>query len=299
MRINDFFNKHFREIANRLSRKSESDLSFSTNNDKRISEDMDVSVLDLKVNDSELKERLDKIEPETKDSLHEDKKNELTLRFRKWLDSFDGILSESIQFEDNTKKEIDLFTLFSEFIALKNEVKLENRQFKRNADQFKLSLDLLQSGFESLLKEQSSHKETINNLREAVLKSIIIEIFDIRDRIEDSLRILKSRRYSLFRRIFRRKDQVAATLIEGQEMLMNRLDRMLISHGVLPIETENKTLDPHLMRVIEVENYLDKGDGIVLEEIRKGFLLNGTVLRIADVKVNKRKNVVNLTVTNN
>jgi molecular chaperone GrpE len=46
-------------------------------------------------------------------------------------------------------------------------------------------------------------------------------------------------------------------------------------------------LDPVTMTAVETGNNLKVENGIVLEELRKGFLYKDQVLRLAEVKVNR------------
>jgi molecular chaperone GrpE len=57
--------------------------------------------------------------------------------------------------------------------------------------------------------------------------------------------------------------------------------------GVQPMETGGKKFDSNLHDCLLVENNPKQPDGIVLEELHKGFVWNGQVLRHAKVKVNK------------
>ncbi len=71
-------------------------------------------------------------------------------------------------------------------------------------------------------------------------------------------------------------------------MSLRRLDRTLSDYRVRPIEVLDQALDPHTMRVVEVESRTDRASGMVTGELRKGFIWDGEPLRPADVKVNKR-----------
>jgi len=113
-------------------------------------------------------------------------------------------------------------------------------------------------------------------------------ILDIRDRIEQGITASEKVRSSWLGKIAG-AEKGRETLIEGQKMTMRNLDRLLASYGVSPIETAGKEFDPFIMRAVEVEKRSDFTNGVVLEEIRKGFLLNGQILRPAEVKVNKGK----------
>lgn len=73
---------------------------------------------------------------------------------------------------------------------------------------------------------------------------------------------------------------------EGLKLSIKQFQDVLKQEGVERIETENKHFDPKIMEAVEVE----KGDeGKVLSEIRAGYILNGEVLRVAQVKVGKQK----------
>ena len=183
--------------------------------------------------------------------------------------------------------ETDLFSLFSGLLALKNEVRLESRQFKNALDQFRSVLDLLRSGHEAALLEQAARRQEMTEIKRIAITPIIMDILDIRDRIEAGIRLIKSKKPSLIKRIFRKKNELSGTFLEGQEMMLNRMDGMLLSNGVTPIDYVGRIMDPHLMKAIEIERLPGKEDGMVTEEIRKGFMMDGKVLRPADVKVNR------------
>jgi molecular chaperone GrpE len=58
-------------------------------------------------------------------------------------------------------------------------------------------------------------------------------------------------------------------------------------YQVLPIDCVGKALDPHTMNAVEIAHDPKVANGTVVEELRKGFLFENEVLRLAEVKVNK------------
>ncbi len=75
------------------------------------------------------------------------------------------------------------------------------------------------------------------------------------------------------------------SVLEGVDMVRRKLEKMLDSEGVSPIEAVGKAFDPHMHEaVLEVESP-DHPDGTVIEEVRKGYLYRGRVLRASMVKV--------------
>jgi len=64
--------------------------------------------------------------------------------------------------------------------------------------------------------------------------------------------------------------------------------RVLAKHGVAPIETQGKNFDPSLHEAVATEETDAKPDGSILEEVRRGWLLDGRVLRPAGVRIARR-----------
>jgi molecular chaperone GrpE len=74
--------------------------------------------------------------------------------------------------------------------------------------------------------------------------------------------------------------------IKGVRMIHQQMRDVLAQHGLQPIEALGQPFDPFrheaLMKVEEKE----RPDGIILEEILKGYTLDGNVIRPTKVKVN-------------
>ncbi len=71
---------------------------------------------------------------------------------------------------------------------------------------------------------------------------------------------------------------------EGLKVSINQFLDVLKSEGVSKIETEGAEFNPATMEAIGTG---DGEEGKVIEEIRIGYLLNGKLLRAAQVKVGK------------
>ncbi len=68
--------------------------------------------------------------------------------------------------------------------------------------------------------------------------------------------------------------------------IRNQMIKILSTYGFTPIEAKGKKFDPYLHEVIAVNQSDD--DGIVLEEIQKGYKLNDEVIRTSKVIVGKK-----------
>ena len=80
------------------------------------------------------------------------------------------------------------------------------------------------------------------------------------------------------------------TLLEGIEMVRRKLWKALSCEGLCPIEAVGKPFDPHMHEAVQKVGTSDYPDGTVVEEVRKGYLLNGKVLRPSLVKVSFSRN---------
>jgi molecular chaperone GrpE len=81
--------------------------------------------------------------------------------------------------------------------------------------------------------------------------------------------------------------QLIESLRTGQHITLRRLNQILSEYHLRPLEALDKPLDPHTMKVVEVESRADVAQGIVLDELRKGFFWDEELLRPAEVKVAK------------
>jgi len=74
--------------------------------------------------------------------------------------------------------------------------------------------------------------------------------------------------------------------IKGVELIFAQLFSTLKKQGLRQIEAEGKQFDPYLHEVM-MQEPSDK-DGIILEELQKGYMLNDKVLRHSKVKIGKK-----------
>ncbi len=83
------------------------------------------------------------------------------------------------------------------------------------------------------------------------------------------------------------KASAPAALLEGIGMTARLFRTALEKHGVRAIESVGKPFDPSLHQAVaQVES--DGPENVVTDEIQKGYLLEGRVLRAAMVRVSRR-----------
>ncbi|MGB5064722.1 MAG: nucleotide exchange factor GrpE [Candidatus Competibacter sp.] len=211
------------------------------------------------------------------------RKEHLLERFRAYLDELPDADPTA---EEN--RHTNLYSLFAELVALKNEVKLESRQVKTVLEEFRAVFETLQASQSQLGGELDHARNALPEQRRAALKPILLELLDLHDRLEAGLRALQNYRPSPLSRLCRREQTLLQAVAQGQEISLRRLDQILNTQQVTALAARSQPLDPHTMRAAELDRRPDLANGIVTEELRKGYTWQGELLRLAEVKVNRQ-----------
>ena len=107
-------------------------------------------------------------------------------------------------------------------------------------------------------------------------ESLILEFLPVLDNLERALATARS-------------GVDAQAVAEGLEIIVRLFQTTLEKAGVKAIEALGRDFDPNLHQAAaQVESH-DGRDNIVVEEVRKGYVLEGRLLRPAMVKVSKVK----------
>ncbi len=213
--------------------------------------------------------------------------DELVDEFRQFLQQARETPEEAEAGTDNER--VDLFRLFTELAALKSEIKLESRQVKEAIDRFGALFDTLREHNRRLTQDLAREQDRNAEQLRAQKKPLLLEIIDIKDRLESTLASLRSYRPTWCERRMARATEFRQSLLEGLEITMRRLDQLLANHDVTRLKTLGLPLDPHSMRVAEVRADPRQGDGVVIDELRAGYKLGDDILRLAEVVVNRHK----------
>jgi molecular chaperone GrpE len=141
---------------------------------------------------------------------------------------------------------------------------------RKRAEDYLSRLKYLQADLENLKKRFEREAEQVKNYCN---ERLIINLLDIVDELELAVE----------------NGEISASpdaLLEGVEMTLKKLRKVLELEGVSPIENpEGKVFDPSRHNAVVAEQRDDVNDGTVLEEIRKGYVMRGKVLRPSIVKV--------------
>ena len=156
--------------------------------------------------------------------------------------------------------------------ALQVELQAKDKELEartKELEDLRAQLLRLQADFENFkkrtLKEQAEFQESAN-------RDLLRELLEVYDDFE---RALKHAPPAVPDPVFR----------DGVEMIGKRFESFLKSYGVVPMESVGKIFDPTQHEAVAHEATDAVPESTVLEELRKGYLMNGRVLRHAVVKV--------------
>jgi molecular chaperone GrpE len=211
-------------------------------------------------------------------------KETLLDRFRCYLDS----IEEAPEEPEAAGEETDLFTVFVELAAVRNEVRTESRLVKEALDQFRGVFATLQSSHATLEQELMRVRSEARERGRALLRPLLLELLDLRDRLAAGLQpptVPPPSRWFERWRAQQRTDPDGWR--EGLGITLRRLDRILSERRVVRIETAGRRFDPRMGRVVGTTQDSTIGAGIVVEEVSAGFQWDDELLRAAEVIVNK------------
>jgi len=141
---------------------------------------------------------------------------------------------------------------------------------RKRAEDYLTRLKYLQADLENFKKRFDMEAEQIKNY---CTERLVIQLLDVVDELELAVK----------------NGEISTTpesLLEGVEMTLKKLRKVLEQEGVTPIENpEGKVFDPSRHNAIAAVEQDDVADSTVIEEIRKGYMMRGKVIRPSIVKV--------------
>ena len=189
-------------------------------------------------------------------------------------DEIGNIMAE--QQEDKPVEEKDVEALRDELESVKSEL----RKAKESSENSLNKMKYLMADFDNYRKQM---EKQVASKAESIKAELLLKFLNIRD---DYLRALSVARQS-------KSEQIV--VIEGLEGILKNIDSLLASEGVREIEAIGTPFDPNVHDAIAYSARDDLAENTVTAEIRKGYMLNGRVLRPSLVEISKKiiKNSVN------
>ena len=157
----------------------------------------------------------------------------------------------------------------------------ELRKAKESSENNLNKMKYLMADFDNYRKQM---EKQLASKAESIKAELLLKFLNIRD---DYLRALSVARQS-------KSSEQGGVVIEGLEGILKNIDSLLASEGVREIEAVGTPFDPNVHDAIAYSARDDLAENTVTAEIRKGYMLNGRVLRPSLVEISKIvKNSVN------
>jgi molecular chaperone GrpE len=173
-------------------------------------------------------------------------------------------------------EEEDVVALRAELESVRGELKKAKESSESSLNKMKY----LMADFDNYRKQM---EKQVTSKAESIKAELLLKFLNIRD---DYVRALSVARQS-------KSEQIV--VIEGLEGILKNIDSLLASEGVREIEAIGTPFDPNVHDAIAYSARDDLAENTVTAEIRKGYMLNGRVLRPSLVEISKKiiKNSVN------
>ncbi|TRO48272.1 nucleotide exchange factor GrpE [Candidatus Bathyarchaeota archaeon] len=149
------------------------------------------------------------------------------------------------------------------------DVEEQINQERQKAQEYLKQLKYLQADFDNYRKR---NERQIQELTTRCNEKLVTELLWFLDDLERALESGK-------------KSADPSALLKGVEMIHKNLVRMLEKEGLERIDAVGKTFDPNIHELGTKIPRNDCEEGLVLDEVRKGFVYKGRVLRPCMVNI--------------
>jgi molecular chaperone GrpE len=186
-----------------------------------------------------------------------------------------NILAEQQEGKPEKEEGEEVEVLRAELESIKSEL----RRAKESSEGSLTKMRYLMADFDNYRKQM---EKQLASKAESIKAELLSKFLNIRD---DYIRALSMAKQS-------KSDK--EVVIEGLEGILKNIDSLLTSEGVREIEAIGTPFDPNVHDAIAYSERNDLAENTVTAEIRKGYMLNGRVLRPSLVEISKIvKNSVN------
>ncbi|MCY2964421.1 MAG: nucleotide exchange factor GrpE [Planctomycetota bacterium] len=227
--------------------------------------------------------------------------------------------------DESATPEFGLIRLVEEFTSLRHDLKLQTRGARALEDEARNVLGGLQQAievFQTPPREPAPRESTPAPNAGKGLAMALVELDEALDRGRQQIEKIRQRlpmeqpeslstrvdvlysQLSGFQRWNARRyhaavqkllqdeprDEAQKTLqamLDGYRLIHNRLSRALASEGISRLDAVGRPVDPETMIVVEVVDAEGVRGGVVVDELRRGYIWNGRLLRSAEVRASR------------
>jgi molecular chaperone GrpE len=151
-------------------------------------------------------------------------------------------------------------------VDLKQQLELE----RKRSEDYLTRLKYVQADFENLQKRADRQ---IEEAKKYCTERLVVQLLDVQDELEMALKTAKAA-------------NSVQRLVEGVQMTLKKLGKILEQEGVSPIECEaGRVFNPTCHHAVAASERDDVEACVVTEEVRKGYIMKDKVIRPSIVKV--------------
>lgn len=121
---------------------------------------------------------------------------------------------------------------------------------------------------------QKSQERLASDIQKFLLEDALVKLLNVADSFEQALK---------FRPEELKENEWAAGIVQ----IKNQFDDFLKSQGVEAVKTAGEKFNPEFHETVEAVAS-DHEEGMIVEEVQKGYLLRGKIIRPARVKISKK-----------
>ena len=170
--------------------------------------------------------------------------------------------------KEETKLEVPEKSLEEQIAELKEQLAAKEDEARENYNKFLRAL-----------ADLDNYKRRANQEREQLLgfgtESLIAQFLPVLDNLERALGAAKG-------------GANPEKLVQGVELILRQFEDVLTKQDVTPIKAVGEPFDPTKHEAIMQVETAEHDDGVVLEELERGYMLKSKLLRPSRVRVAKR-----------
>jgi molecular chaperone GrpE len=211
-------------------------------------------------------------------------KQQLRQQFERWLESV-----EQMPETQEPAQAPDLYSLYEELTALRNESRKGNRKSAEIFSRFGESLDHFQDDIRRI-GEQMTRIEVARGDQEVLPRSYFLGLVELVDRMQ-RLGAAFERTPQPGRFAFLSTDaawrKAWANSQQGFSILVSHLEKLLQQAGIQRLKTLGAIFDPVTMVAVATIAPSGQPPNVVVEEVAPGYRWRNEILRPAEVKITK------------
>lgn len=203
--------------------------------------------------------------------------------FKAWLSDAPDQAPPALSVTPDT---CDLYTLLSEFTALKQEIKMQNREQHRTLTALS-QITAMTDAYGEVMDHFNEKTRQIGaleqNIRLETEKRTVSYFLDIRDSLVRGMAACPAPVSK--KRFFRQPPKNMDNIRDGYDMAIRKFDASLALMDIYPIASTGAVFDPMTMKALESKVTEGMEKGMVVETVSGGFKRGNEILRHAQVIV--------------